>query len=120
MHCASCALNIERKLKKVPGVKSAVVNYASEKATVDAGDDVEAEALSRAVTVNPQFANARYFLSAVYAKQGDMKNALVEMQAIADMSSDNAKAVAPQLKELAAGRNPFPANLLSASPTAVK
>jgi len=49
MHCASCALNIERKLKKVPGVKSAVVNYASEKATVDAGDDVEAEALSRAV-----------------------------------------------------------------------
>ncbi|MDO8504739.1 MAG: heavy metal translocating P-type ATPase [Candidatus Liptonbacteria bacterium] len=34
MHCASCVGVIERSLKKTPGVKSAVVNLATEKATV--------------------------------------------------------------------------------------
>ena len=35
MHCASCAKNIERQLKKTPGVSDAQVNYGSEEATVD-------------------------------------------------------------------------------------
>jgi Cu+-exporting ATPase len=35
MHCASCALNIEKSLKKSKGVISASVNYGSEKAYVD-------------------------------------------------------------------------------------
>ena len=77
-------------------------------------------ALSAAVTANPQFANARYFLAAVLAKQGDTKDALTEMQTIAGLSSANATAVAPALAELAAGKNPFPANLFSASSTPVK
>src|SRR3989339_768073 len=34
MHCASCAGIIEKSLKKVPGVKEANVNFASEKARV--------------------------------------------------------------------------------------
>ncbi|QBD83346.1 copper-translocating P-type ATPase [Ktedonosporobacter rubrisoli] len=34
MSCASCALRIEKGLKKVPGVVDAQVNFASEKATV--------------------------------------------------------------------------------------
>ena len=34
MHCSSCAGLIERQLKKVPGVTSANVNFAAEKATV--------------------------------------------------------------------------------------
>ncbi len=34
MHCASCALTIEKALNKVEGVKSANVNYATEKATI--------------------------------------------------------------------------------------
>jgi len=34
MHCASCALLIERELKKVPGVVEANVNFGSEKAHV--------------------------------------------------------------------------------------
>ena len=72
-----------------------------------------ATALGAAVDANPQFANARYLLSAVYAKQGDFKAALAQMEAIANMSSDNAKAVATQLASLAAKKNPFPANLLS-------
>lgn len=39
MHCASCALLIEKGLKKVPGVKQANVNFAAEKARIiyDAG-----------------------------------------------------------------------------------
>lgn len=35
MHCASCALLIERQLKKTPGVSQAAVNFAAEKAVVD-------------------------------------------------------------------------------------
>ena len=34
MHCASCALKIESVLKGLPGVQSASVNYATEKASV--------------------------------------------------------------------------------------
>lgn len=78
-----------------------------------------AAALSSAVAANSQFANARYILAAVYAKQGDTKKALEQVRAIAAMSSDNATAVAPQLAALEAGKNPFPANLLSAPPTSV-
>lgn len=86
-----------------------------------AGDYASAAAaLSAAVTANPQFANARYFLAAVYAKKGDLPSALAQMQAIAAMSSDNAKAVGPQLTALTAGKNPFPDNLLSATSTPVK
>ncbi|HLE06809.1 MAG TPA: cation transporter, partial [Candidatus Nanoarchaeia archaeon] len=32
MHCTSCALNIENKLKKVEGLKNVSVNFANEKA----------------------------------------------------------------------------------------
>ncbi|HCE48849.1 MAG: Heavy metal translocating P-type ATPase [Parcubacteria group bacterium GW2011_GWC2_45_7] len=49
MHCASCALTIEKALKKVVGVKSANVNFASEKATVEYEDTVTADALKQAV-----------------------------------------------------------------------
>ncbi|OGL73097.1 hypothetical protein A3E39_04355 [Candidatus Uhrbacteria bacterium RIFCSPHIGHO2_12_FULL_60_25] len=35
MHCASCAVTIERALKKVPGVKEASANFALERATVE-------------------------------------------------------------------------------------
>ncbi len=35
MHCATCAVNIEGALKNLPGVRSANVNYATERATVE-------------------------------------------------------------------------------------
>ncbi len=35
MHCASCAVNIQRKLQKTEGVKAASVNYANEQAAVE-------------------------------------------------------------------------------------
>src|SRR3989344_9619458 len=34
MHCASCSTILTKALQKVEGVKSAVVNYSTEKATV--------------------------------------------------------------------------------------
>ena len=30
MHCSSCAINIEKEVKKLPGIKSATVNYVTE------------------------------------------------------------------------------------------
>ncbi len=77
------------------------------------------QALQAAIAANPQFANARYFLAAVYAKQGDLKDALAQVQDISSMSAANQKAVATQLAALSAGKNPFPSNLLSASSTPV-
>jgi len=49
MHCASCAKLIERKLVGTPGVGGALVNYASEQATVDVEDSVSNEILAKAV-----------------------------------------------------------------------
>lgn len=49
MHCASCAISVERALKQIPGVKNAAVNFASEKASVEFEDDVLLQNLSAAV-----------------------------------------------------------------------
>lgn len=35
MHCASCALTIEKSIKKLPGIKNVNVNYASNRASVE-------------------------------------------------------------------------------------
>ena len=77
-------------------------------------------ALSAAVASNAQFANARYFLAAVYAKQKNLPAALEQLQSIAALSNENERIVAPMITALQAGKNPFPANLLSASSTPVK
>jgi heavy metal translocating P-type ATPase len=49
MTCAACARRVERTLAGYPGVSSAGVNFALEKATVEATDDVTQEDLMRAV-----------------------------------------------------------------------
>ncbi len=65
-------------------------------------------AFSRAVELNPQYANARFFLAATHANQGRIAEALAEMRTVAAMSPENAAAVAADLSALEAGRNPFP------------
>jgi Cu+-exporting ATPase len=50
MDCAACAINIEKKLNKVPGVKKAVVNYATEKATIETESDVDFAKLQKATS----------------------------------------------------------------------
>lgn len=49
MHCSSCAGLIERQLAKVPGVESANVNFAAEKALVHTNDSVSTDMLLAAV-----------------------------------------------------------------------
>ena len=49
MTCASCVTRVERALRKVPGVESAVVNLATERATVRAQPTVPVDALVAAV-----------------------------------------------------------------------
>lgn len=43
MHCASCAANINRKLKKLPGVKDSYVNYGNGQAMVVSSDEKTGE-----------------------------------------------------------------------------
>ena len=49
MHCASCASNIERSLKKVSGVKGASVSLMLKKGTVEADNSVSEDELKKAV-----------------------------------------------------------------------
>ena len=49
MHCASCASNIERSLRKTPGIKSASVSLLLKKGTVECEDSVSDEDLKKAV-----------------------------------------------------------------------
>lgn len=49
MHCASCASNTERSLKKIPGVKNANVSLMLKKAMVECEDSVPDEELKKAV-----------------------------------------------------------------------
>lgn len=65
-------------------------------------------ALARAVELNPQYANARFFLAAIHANQGRTAEALAELRTVAAMSEENAAAVSADLQALEAGRNPFP------------
>src|SRR3989344_5964811 len=41
MHCASCALTIERALKEILELSSANVNYATEKAVIESGEAID-------------------------------------------------------------------------------
>ncbi|HLC66616.1 MAG TPA: heavy metal translocating P-type ATPase, partial [Candidatus Nanoarchaeia archaeon] len=53
MHCASCSVRNERSLKKLPGVQSATVNFATHTATVEYDDaQVNEAALHQAVIKN--------------------------------------------------------------------
>ena len=49
MHCAACAVTIEKALKKVPGVKNASVSLMSEKAMVEYEEPATPEILKNAI-----------------------------------------------------------------------
>ncbi|MEK6891241.1 MAG: heavy metal-associated domain-containing protein [Nanoarchaeota archaeon] len=49
MHCSSCASNIEKSLKKVPGVKEANVSLMTQKGFVECDDNVTEEEIKKAV-----------------------------------------------------------------------
>lgn len=64
-------------------------------------------ALTQAVTLNPQYANARFFLAAMHANNGNVPEAIKELETIASFSAENASAVASDLEALREGKNPF-------------
>jgi len=49
MHCASCAGNIERSLRKVKGVKNVSVSLMTNKSIVEVEEGVSEESLKQAV-----------------------------------------------------------------------
>ena len=49
MHCASCASNIEKSLKKISGVKEVSVSLMLKKGTVEAEDNVSEDEIKKAV-----------------------------------------------------------------------
>lgn len=50
MHCASCASNIEKSLRKVAGVKEASVSLMLKKGTVEVEDSVSEDEIKKAVS----------------------------------------------------------------------
>jgi copper chaperone CopZ len=50
MHCASCASNIEKSLKKIPAVSSAIVSLMTHKAIVESDKEIPDEELKKAVS----------------------------------------------------------------------
>ena len=50
MHCASCASNIERSLKKVSGVKEATISLMTRKGFVEVDDAVTDDEIKKAVS----------------------------------------------------------------------
>jgi len=49
MHCASCASNIERSLKKVKGVSEVSVSAVTNKAFIECDENVSVEEMKKAV-----------------------------------------------------------------------
>ncbi len=49
MHCVSCARAIESKLKKIDGIKSAVVNFVGETAYIEHNANIKKEDIERAI-----------------------------------------------------------------------
>jgi len=49
MHCASCASNVERSLKKIEGIKEVSVSVLTKKAFVETEKEIPQEALKEAI-----------------------------------------------------------------------
>ena len=50
MTCASCAMNVERSLKKVPGIKEVGVSILTKKAIVESDKEISEDELKKAVS----------------------------------------------------------------------
>ena len=73
MHCASCAMNIEKSIKKIKDIKSASVNFATKKLYVEA-ENIKDEEIEKAVS-----------------KVGDYKAVLVSGKEYKEKNSDEIK-----------------------------
>ncbi|MFZ1987601.1 MAG: tetratricopeptide repeat protein [Minisyncoccia bacterium] len=73
-------------------------------------------ALGNATKLNPQYANAHFFLAVAYATKKDYSQAVAELQTVSALSEDNTQAVSGYITSLQAGKNPFPATTLTEAP----
>jgi cytochrome c-type biogenesis protein CcmH/NrfG len=69
-------------------------------------------ALAAATTVNPEYANAHFFLASALASKKNYAEAIAELKIVASLSPDNAPAVEDYIKTLEENKNPFPATTL--------
>jgi P-type Cu+ transporter len=49
MHCASCSSNVERSLRKVPGIKEVAISLMTKKAIIEVDEKVSDAELKNAV-----------------------------------------------------------------------
>jgi len=49
MHCASCAINIEKSLRKINGVKEVNISLMTKKGFVEADEEVSDDEIKKAV-----------------------------------------------------------------------
>ena len=49
MHCASCSSNVERSLRKVPGIKEVAISLMTKKAIIEVDEKVSDADLKNAV-----------------------------------------------------------------------
>jgi len=50
MHCASCASNVERAVKKIKGIQSISVSIMTNKAMIEAENNVNPEEIKKAIS----------------------------------------------------------------------
>jgi P-type Cu+ transporter len=50
MHCASCASNIEKALGKIKGIKSASLSVMTNKAIIEAEDNINVEEIKKTIS----------------------------------------------------------------------
>lgn len=71
--------------------------------------------LERIRSITPTFANARYVLAALYAQNEVYDLAIVELEALSELSEENQEALADEIEALRAGENPFPESIFETS-----
>ncbi len=72
MHCASCVRVITRSLERTPGVSSALVNYGTERATIEYGSPATIEQMISGI-------NARGYTATLF-KEGEAGMAMERME----------------------------------------
>ncbi|MBP6860417.1 MAG: tetratricopeptide repeat protein [Candidatus Pacebacteria bacterium] len=68
-------------------------------------------AFGSAIAIDPSYANAHFFLAVAHATKKDYASAITELRTVGALSAENQGAVAEYIKELEAGKNPFPSTL---------
>ncbi len=83
-------------------------------------DDAEGAvaALSTAVSLNPEYANAHYFLAIAHATLAQYEEAIAELEIVSSLSPENAEAVAGFIATLRTNKNPFPPTTFAEQPLA--